>query len=116
MELLVCLCLQITRREVNSFEISSGKRIPKCELVLEWVQGTPPVRLQHSIGLIGARDHDYFMLHINPGKLLVVATDYVDADIFDPNPVEVGGSTFSSSSGTAVSSHRGLSELHEALL
>ena len=60
--------LQITRQEVNSFKSTSGTRIPKCELVAEWVQDTPPVRLQHSISLIGAHDHHNFMLHINPGE------------------------------------------------
>ena len=71
---MACVCvnfmLQITKQEVNSFKSTSGKRIPKCELVVEWIKDTPPVRLQHSVGLIGAHDHDYFTLHINPGKYI----------------------------------------------
>ena len=68
---MVCVfvnLLQITRQQVNLFD--SGKNIPKCELVLEWSQDTPPALLHHSIDLLGAGDHDYFLLHVNPGKCL----------------------------------------------
>ena len=60
--------LQITRQQVNLF--NSGKNIPKCELVLEWNQDTPPTLLHHSVDLLGAGDHNYFLLRVNPGKRL----------------------------------------------
>ena len=60
------ILVQITRQQVNCF--SSGKTIPKCELLLEWGQDTPPASLSHKIHLIGARDHNFFLLHVNPGK------------------------------------------------
>ena len=73
---IVCLShlsvLQITRQQVNCF--SSGKGIPKCELLLQWSEKTPPPCLQCKIGLIGARDHNYFLLHINPGKITSMDT------------------------------------------
>ena len=68
---MVCVfvnLLQITRQQVNLF--NSGKNIPKCELVLEWSQDTPPVLLHHSIDLLGADDHNFFLLRVNPGKHL----------------------------------------------
>ena len=58
--------LQITKQQVNCF--SPGKCIPKCELLLQWSEKTPPALLECKIGLIGARDHSYFLLHINPGE------------------------------------------------
>ena len=58
------------RQEVNLF--SSGKRIPGCELVLQWCKDPPPACLQCEIGLLGARDHSYFLLHVNPGKCTVM--------------------------------------------
>ena len=58
--------LQITRQEVNHF--SSGKNIPKCELLLVLDQDTPPAPLHHLFDLVGAGDRSYFLLHINPGK------------------------------------------------
>ena len=61
--------LQIKREQVNLF--NSGKNIPKCELVLEWCQDTPPTLLHHPVGLLGAYDHNYFLLRVNPGKCLI---------------------------------------------
>ena len=58
--------LQITKQQVNLFD--SGKNIPKCELVLEWCQDTPPTLLHYSVGLVGACNHHYFLLRVNPGK------------------------------------------------
>ena len=58
------------RQEVNLF--SSGKRIPRCELVLQWCKDPPPACLQCEIGLLGAHDHSYFLLHVNPGKCTVM--------------------------------------------
>ena len=58
--------LQITRQEVNHF--SSGKNIPKCELLLVLDQDTPPAPLHHLFDLVGAGVRSYFLLHINPGK------------------------------------------------
>ena len=66
---MVCVfvnLLQITRQQVNHF--ISGKTIPKCELVLEWGENTPPALLHHPVDLLGARDHNYFLLRVNPGK------------------------------------------------
>ena len=70
---MVCVfvnLLQITRQQVNHF--SSAKTIPKCELVLRWGENTPPVLLNHQVDLLGARDHNYFLIHVNPGRLLAV--------------------------------------------
>ena len=72
---MVCVIansLQIKREQVNSFD--SGRNIPKCELVLEWGQDTPPTLLHHPVGLLGADDHNYFLLRVNPGKPLAVLT------------------------------------------
>ena len=43
------------------------KKYPKCELLLRWSQKPPPAWLQCEIGLIGARDHSYFLLDLDPG-------------------------------------------------
>ena len=53
------------KQQVNCF--SSGKAIPKCELLLRWSQKPPPAWLQCKIGLIGARDRSYFLLDLDPG-------------------------------------------------
>ena len=64
---------QITRQQINCFR--SGKGIPKCELLLQWSEKIPPAPLECKIGLIGARDHTYFLLHINPGKYTSMDTN-----------------------------------------
>lgn len=57
--------MQITKKQVANF--SSGKIIPKCELVLKWVGDTSPTCLHHQIDLLGADDDTYFLLRIYPG-------------------------------------------------
>lgn len=47
---------------------TSGKRIPKCEMILEWEnESVPPKRMRHKVGLQGARDHKFFLLVVDPG-------------------------------------------------
>ena len=70
MACVIANSLQIKREQVNSFD--SGKNIPKCELVLEWGKDTPPTLLHHPVGLLGADDHSYFLLRVNPGKPLIL--------------------------------------------
>ena len=68
---MVCVIvnlLQIKREQVNLF--NSGKNIPKCELVLEWGKDTPPTLLHYPVGLLGAGDHNFFLLGVNPGKCI----------------------------------------------
>ena len=75
--------LQIERQQVNHF--NSGKNIPKCELVLEWGQDTPPTLLHHSVGLLGADDpHNYFLLHVNPGKCLICIHPCMHPALYPP--------------------------------
>ena len=75
--------LQIKREQVNLF--NSGKNIPKCELVLEWGQDTPPTLLHRSVGLLGADDpHNYFLLHVNPGKCLICIHPCMHPPLYPP--------------------------------
>jgi len=46
---------------------TNGKRIPKCEMILEWEnESVPPKRMRHKVGLQGARDHKFFLLVVDP--------------------------------------------------
>ena len=74
--------LQIKRQQVNHF--NSGKNIPKCELVLEWGQDTPPTLLHHPVDLLGAGDHNYFLLHVNPGKCLICIHPCMHPPLYPP--------------------------------
>ena len=83
---MVCVIvnsLEIKREQVNLF--NSGKNIPKCELVLEWGQDTPPTLLHHSVGLLGADDpHNYFLLRVNPGKCLICIHPCMHPPLYPP--------------------------------
>ena len=56
---------KITRQDVKHF--TSGQRIPKCELLIQWSQKAPPACLQCQIDLLGAYDGSYFVLDLDPG-------------------------------------------------
>ena len=63
------LSSQVTKYDVDLF--TSGKRIPKCEMVLVWEnKSLPPKRVQHKIGLRGARGHTFFLLVVDPGTYI----------------------------------------------
>ena len=72
------LSSQVKKYDVDLF--TSGKRIPKCEMILVWEnKSLPPKRVQHKIGLRGARDHTFFLLVVDPGTYIDMIATYEKA-------------------------------------